>query len=64
MARSANLKKILDRLDEQLAGKENTLITDPAEEKVRVRQQIAELRGIMYDYEKEYQGMTTCWYDR
>jgi len=60
MARSANLKKILDRLDEQLAGKENTLIADP---EVRVRQQIAELRGIMYNYEKEYQGMTT-WYDR
>jgi len=48
------VKKNLARLRQQLAGKENTLITIAPEERVRIKQQIADLKEEMQPFEAEY----------
>jgi len=42
--RSADIQKNLDLLYEQLAGKEKALVLAPQEERVRIKQQIRDLR--------------------
>ncbi|WP_242033131.1 hypothetical protein [Coleofasciculus sp. FACHB-129] len=44
----------MTRLREQLAGKEDTLTTIAPEERVRIKQQIADLKAEMQPFEKEY----------
>jgi len=50
----ANLEKNIKRLKEQLAGKRDTLITIAPDEKVRIRQQIEDLRSEISAFEREY----------
>lgn len=52
--RLEQVEKNLTRLHEQLAGKEDALINIAPEEKVRIKQQIADLKSQMQPYEKEY----------
>jgi DNA repair exonuclease SbcCD ATPase subunit len=52
--RLRQLEKNLTRLREQLGGKENALITAPAEEKIRIKQQIRDLHDEIHPYEQEY----------
>ena len=48
-----NLDKNIQRLKKQLAGKRNTLVTIAPEEKVRIEQQIEDLRQQIRDFERE-----------
>ncbi|OKH10926.1 hypothetical protein [[Limnothrix rosea] IAM M-220] len=47
------LEKSVDRLKDQLAGKRNTLVTIAPEEKIRIRQQIEDLRVEIREFEQE-----------
>jgi len=51
--RQSFLEKSLDLLDEQLRGKEIAMILAPPEDKVRIRQQIRDLREEMGEFEAE-----------
>ena len=48
-----NLDKNIQRLKKQLAGKRNTLVTIAPEEKVRIEQQLEDLRQQIRDFERE-----------
>ena len=48
------VEKNLNRLREQLAGKEDTLVTIAPEEKVRIKQQIDQLKAGIKPFEIEY----------
>jgi len=48
-----NLDKNIQRLKEQLAGKQKTLVTIAPEEKVRIEQQIEDLRRQIRNFERE-----------
>ena len=48
-----NLVKNIQRLKKQLAGKRNTLVTIAPEEKVRIEQQLEDLRQQIRDFERE-----------
>lgn len=48
-----NLDKNIQRLQEQLAGKRDTLVTIAPEEQVRIKQQIEDLRQKIRDFERE-----------
>ncbi|XGV86546.1 MAG: hypothetical protein ACAF42_13440 [Limnothrix sp. BL-A-16] len=50
----ANLEKNIKRLKQQLAGKRDTLVTIASDEKVRIRQQIEDLRSEINGLEREY----------
>jgi septal ring factor EnvC (AmiA/AmiB activator) len=50
----ANLEKNIQRHRDQLAGKRNTLTTIAPEEKVRIQQQIDDLRSQISKLEQEY----------
>jgi hypothetical protein len=50
----ANLEKNIERLKQQLAGKRDTLTTIAPEEKVRIQQQIDDLRSEIRALEREY----------
>jgi hypothetical protein len=52
--RLCQVEKNLSRLRQQLAGKEDTLTTIAPEEKVRIKQQIADLKAEMQPFEIEY----------
>jgi DNA repair exonuclease SbcCD ATPase subunit len=52
--RLRQVEKNLTRLRGQLAGKEDTLTTIAPEERVRIKQQIADLKEEMQPFEKEY----------
>lgn len=52
--RLRQVERNLNRLREQLAGKEDTLITIAPEERVRIKQQIADLKAEMQPFEAEY----------
>ncbi|MEY2977311.1 MAG: hypothetical protein ACO31I_09170 [Prochlorotrichaceae cyanobacterium] len=51
--RLAQVEKNITRLQEQLSGTENALITAPAEDKVRLRQRIGDLKAEIQTYEIE-----------
>ena len=48
------IEKNLKRLREQLAGKEDTLTTIAPEERVRIKQQISDLKTEVQPFEEEY----------
>jgi len=48
------IEKNLKRLREQLAGKEDTLTTIAPEERVRIKQQISDLKTEIHPFEEEY----------
>jgi hypothetical protein len=52
--RLRQVEKSLKRLREQLANKEDTLVTIELAEKVRIRQQIDDLKPQIKDFEQEY----------
>ena len=52
------LEKNLRRLYEQLAGMENALILAPAGEKVRIRQQIEDLKQEIAEFEAELRNLS------
>ena len=52
------LEKNLRRLYEQLAGMENALILAPAGEKVRIRQQIEDLKQEIAEFETELRNLS------
>jgi dihydroxyacetone kinase-like predicted kinase len=52
--RLSQLEKNLKRLREQLHGKEDTLITIAPEERIRIQQQIADVRDQIKPFEEEY----------
>ena len=52
------LEKNLRRLYEQLAGMENALILAPAGEKVRIRQQIEDLKQEIAEFEAELRKLS------
>jgi hypothetical protein len=52
--RLRQVERNLTRLRQQLAGKEDTLTTIAPEERVRIRIQIADLKGEMQPFEEEY----------
>lgn len=52
--RLQQVEKILSNLRQQLAGKEYTLTIIAPEERVRIKQQIADLKIEMCPFEKEY----------
>lgn len=52
--RLRQVEKSLQRLREQLAGKEDTLVTIAPEEKTRIKQQIGDLKAEMKPFEIEY----------
>jgi hypothetical protein len=52
--RLSQVEKALNRLREQLAGKEDTLTTIAPEERVRIKQQISDLKVEMQPFEAEY----------
>ncbi len=52
--RLRQVEKSLKRLREQLANKEDTLVTIEPAEKVRIRQQIDDLKPQIKDFEQEY----------
>jgi F0F1-type ATP synthase alpha subunit len=47
------VEKIINSLQEQIYGKEDTLATIAPEEKVRIKQQIKDLRSELHPFEKE-----------
>ena len=51
--RLAQVEKNITRLQEQLIGIENALVTAPAEDKVRLRQRIADIQEEITSYERE-----------
>jgi hypothetical protein len=53
-ARLRQVERNLTRLRDQLAGKEDTLTTIAPEERVRIKQQIADLKAEMQPFETEY----------
>ncbi len=53
-ARLRQVERNLTRLRDQLAGKEDTLTTIAPEERVRIKQQIADLKAEMQPFEIEY----------
>ncbi|MBD1838858.1 hypothetical protein [Coleofasciculus sp. FACHB-501] len=52
--RLRQVERNLTRLRDQLAGKEDTLTTIAPEERVRIKQQIADLKTEMQPFEEEY----------
>jgi len=52
--RLRQVERNLKRLRQQLAGKEDTLITIAPEEQVRIQQQIDDLKAKMQPFEEEY----------
>ena len=52
--RLRQVERNLTRLRQQLAGKEDTLTTIAPEERVRIKQQIADLKAEMKPFETEY----------
>ena len=52
--RLRQVERNLNRLRQQLAGKEDTLTTIAPEERVRIKLQIADLKAEMEPFEKEY----------
>ena len=52
--RLSQIEKNLELLQEQLGGKEETLIRSAQEEKIRIKQQIRELRKEIREQEEEY----------
>jgi hypothetical protein len=52
--RLRQVERNLTRLRQQLAGKEDTLTTIAPEERVRIKQQIADLKAEMQPFEEEY----------
>ncbi|NJP12646.1 MAG: hypothetical protein HC866_26920 [Leptolyngbyaceae cyanobacterium RU_5_1] len=52
--RLRQVEKNLNRLRQQLAGKEDTLVTIAPEEKVRIKQQIDDLKAEIKPFEIEY----------
>ncbi len=52
--RLRQVERSLTRLRQQLAGKEDTLTTIAPEERVRIKQQIADLKAEMQPFEIEY----------
>ncbi len=52
--RLRQLERNLTRLRDQLAGKEDTLITIAPEERARIKQQIKDLKKEMQPFEREY----------
>lgn len=52
--RLSQVEKSLKRLREQLDGKENTLTTIAPEERVRIKQQISDLKAEIKPFEEEY----------
>jgi len=52
--RLRQVERSLTRLRQQLAGKEDALTTIAPEERVRIKQQIADLKAEMQPFEKEY----------
>jgi DNA repair exonuclease SbcCD ATPase subunit len=52
--RLSQIEKNLELLQEQLGGKEEALIRAPEEEKIRIKQQIRELRKEIREQEEEY----------
>jgi hypothetical protein len=52
--RLRQVERNLTRLHQQLAGKEDTLTTIAPEERVRIKQQIADLKAEMQPFEEEY----------
>lgn len=52
--RLRQVERNLIRYREQLAGKEDTLTTIAPEERVRIKQQIADLKAEMQPFEEEY----------
>jgi len=48
------IEKNLELLQEQLGGKEETLIRSPQEDKIRIKQQIRELRKEIREQEENY----------
>lgn len=52
--RIKQLEKVLKRLRDQIAGKEDALTTIAPEEKVRIKQQISDLRLEIKPFEEEY----------
>ncbi|MFZ9739177.1 MAG: hypothetical protein ACO3EZ_14320 [Prochlorotrichaceae cyanobacterium] len=55
--RSADLQQILNLLYEQLSGKEKAVALAPLEEKVRIRQQIVDLKQEIAQFEAELQTL-------
>jgi hypothetical protein len=52
--RLRQVERNLTRLRQQLAGKEDTLTTIAPEERVRIKQQVADLKAEMQPFEEEY----------
>lgn len=52
--RLTQLERSINRLWEQIASKENTLVTIAPEEKIRIKQQIEDLRLELRQFEQEY----------
>lgn len=52
--RLRQVERNLTRLRQQLAGKEDALTTIAPEERVRIKQQIADLKAEMQPFEIEY----------
>lgn len=52
--RLSQVEKSLKQLRDQLAGKEDTLTTIAPEERVRIKQQISELKALIKPFEEEY----------
>ena len=52
--RLSQMEKNLELLQEQLGGKEETLIRSPQEDKIRIKQQIRELRKEIREQEENY----------
>jgi hypothetical protein len=52
--RLCQVERNLTRLRQQLAGKEDTLTTIAPEERVRIKQQIADLKAEIQPFEEEY----------
>jgi hypothetical protein len=52
--RLSQIEKNLELLQEQLGGKEETLIRSPQEDKIRIKQQIRELRKEIREQEENY----------
>ncbi|MEG3861839.1 hypothetical protein [Microcoleus sp. herbarium12] len=57
--RLSQVEKSLKRLREQLGGKEDTLTTIAPEERVRIKQQIADLKDEIRPFEEEYWQILT-----
>jgi phage shock protein A len=51
--RLSHLQELIQRYDEQLKGKENTLLTIADEQRVKLKQQIRQLRQEIAEVEKE-----------